>query len=178
MINKISDKDKKDWEDFLKNKEKIPDRNFAEKKKIISKKNIKISDKDKQDWEDFLKNKEKIPNKDFGGKKNIRHEKIKKIDLHGYTIEEANKEVEKFIQKCFDESVTKIIVITGKGLRSKNIENPYLSRDMSILKYSVPEFIEHNTSLMKVIIETTDARIEDGGSGAFYIYLKNKNKFK
>ena len=134
----------------------------------------KISDKDKQDWDNFLKNKDKIPNKDFVNKKNIRHERIKKIDLHGYTIEEANKAVEQFIQKCFDESVTKIVVITGKGLRSKNIENPYLSKELSILKYSVPEFIESNTSLLKKIIEIVDAKIEDGGSGAFYIYLKNK----
>jgi DNA-nicking Smr family endonuclease len=86
--------------------------------------------------------------------------------------------VEQFIQRSFDENVTKIIVITGKGLRSKNVENPYLSRDLSILKYSVPEFIENNKNLTRVIIETTDAKIEDGGSGAFYIYLKNKNKFK
>ena len=69
-------------------------------------------------------------------------------------------------------------MITGKGLRSKNIENPYLSRNLSILKYSVPEFIEKNKSLTRLIIETTDAKIEDGGSGAFYIYLKNKNKSK
>ena len=138
----------------------------------------KLSDKDKQEWENFLKNKETIPNKDAVSKKNIRHEKIKKIDLHGYTIEEANRAVEIFIQKCFQEYVTKIIVITGKGLRSKNVENPYLSKDLSILKYSVPEFIENNKSLIQFIIETTDAKIEDGGSGAFYIYLKNKNKFK
>ena len=138
----------------------------------------KISDKDKKDWENFLKSKERIPNKDFVNKKNIRHERIKKIDLHGYTIEEANKAIEKFIQKSFDENVTKIIVITGKGLRSKNVENPYLSKDLSILKYSVPEFIENNKGLTRLIIETTDAKIEDGGSGAFYIYLKNKNKFK
>ena len=123
-------------------------------------------------------NKKKIPNKDSVHKKNIRYEKIKKIDLHGYTIEEANKAIEQFIQKCFDESVTKIIVITGKGLRSKNIENPYLSKDLSILKYSVPESIENNKNLTQFIIETTDAKMEDGGSGAFYIYLKNKNKFK
>ena len=137
-----------------------------------------ISDKDKQDWENFLKNKEKIHNKDFVNKRNIRQEKIKKLDLHGYTIEEANKAVEQFIQKCFDESVTKIIVITGKGLRSKNIENPYLSKDLSILKYSVPEFIDSNKTLMKMIIEMTDAKIEDGGSGAFYVYLKNKFKIR
>ena len=138
----------------------------------------KITDKDKEDWDNFLKNKEKIPNKDFINKRNVRNEKIKKIDLHGYTIEEANKAVDVFIKKCFDENVTKIIVITGKGLRSKNSENPYLSKDLSILKYSVPEFIDSNKSLTKIIIETTDAKIEDGAGGAFYIYLKNKFKIK
>ena len=148
-------------------------------KNVFVKKNyINSPDKDKQDWKNFINNKEKIFNKDFVHKKNIRYEKIKRIDLHGYTIEEANKVVEQFIQKCFDEDVTKIIVITGKGLRSKNVKNPYLSKDLSILKYSVPEFIEKNKSLTQFIIEITDAKIEDGGSGAFYIYLKNKNKFK
>ena len=172
MIKKITDKDKEDWENFLNNKKKNLNNNS------IKKKDIKNLDKDKQDWENFLNTIEKIPNKDFIHKKNVRYEKIKKIDLHGYTIEEANKAIEQFIQKCFDEDVTKIIVITGKGLRSKNVENPYLSKDLSILKYSVPEFIEKNKSLTRLIIETTDAKIEDGGSGAFYIYLKNKNKFK
>ena len=138
----------------------------------------KISDKDKKDWENFISNKEKIPNKDFVTQKKIRQEKIKKIDLHGHTLEEANKSIEIFIQKSFNDGVTKIIVITGKGLRSKNVSNPYLSKDLSILKYSVPEFIENNHSLMKKIIEITDAKIKDGGSGAFYIYLKNKFKFK
>ena len=154
------------------------DQNLFFKFILVFKIDIKNPDNDKQDWENFLNNKEKILNKDFVYKKNIRYEKIKKIDLHGYTIEEANKAVEQFIQECFDEDVTKIIVITGKGLRSKNVENPYLSKDLSILKYSVPEFIEKNKSLTRLIIATTDAKIEDGGSGAFYIYLKNKNKFK
>ena len=138
----------------------------------------KISDKDKKDWENFLKDDKRVPNKDLISSKKKRHEKIKKIDLHGYSLQEANKSVESFIQKCFDNSVTKIIVITGKGLRSKNKENPYLSKDLSILKYSVPEFIENNSLLNKMIIEITDAKIEDGGSGAFYIYLKNKFKSK
>jgi len=172
LIKKITDKDKEDWENFLNNKKKNLNKN------PVKQKDINNTDKNKQDWETFLNTKVKIPNKDFVYKKNIRYEKIKKIDLHGYTIEEANKAVEQFIQECFDEDVTKIIVITGKGLRSKNVENPYLSRDLSILKYSVPEFIENNKSLTQFIIETTDAKIEDGGSGAFYIYLKNKNKFK
>ena len=173
MIKKISDKNKEDWENFLRNNKEV-----VKKKNLSNEKTIETLDKDKEDWENFLKNKEKIPNKDLVNKKNIRHEKIKKIDLHGYTIEEANKAVEEFIQKCFDNNVTKIIVITGKGLRSKNIENPYLSKDLSILKYSVPEFIESNSSLTRMIIEITDAKIEDGGSGAFYIYLKNKFKIK
>ena len=172
MIKKITDKDKEDWENFLNNKKKILNKN------PVKKKDIKNLDKDKQDWKNFLNNKERIPNKDSIHKKNIRYEKIKKIDLHGYTIEEANKAIEQFIQKCFEESVTKITVITGKGLRSKNVENPYFSKDLSILKYSIPEFIEKNKSLTRLIIETTDDKIEDGGSGAFYIYLKNKNKFK
>ena len=172
MIKKITDKDKEDWENFLNNKKKNLNKNS------IKKRDIRNLDKDKQDWENFLNNKEKIPNKDFIHKKNIRYEKIKKIDLHGHTIEEANKAVEQFIQECFYEDVTKIIVITSKGLRSKNIENPYLSKDLSILKYSVPEFIENNKSLTQFIIETTDAKIEDGGSGAFYIHLKNKFKIK
>ena len=172
MIKKLTDKDKEDWENFLNNKKRNSNNNF------IKKKDINNPDKDKQDWENYLNNKEKIPNKDFVHKKNTRYEKIKKIDLHGYTIEEANKATEQFIQKCFDEDVTKIIVITGKGLRSKNVENPYLSKDLSIPKYSVPEFIENNKSLEQFIIETKDAKINDGGGGAFYIYLKNKNKFK
>ena len=138
----------------------------------------KISEKDKKDWENFISKKEKILNKDFVLQKKIRQEKIKKIDLHGYTLEDANTVVENFIQKCFDDNVTKIIVITGKGIRSKNVANPYLSKDLSILKYSVPEFIESNNFLMKMIIEITDAKIEDGGGGAFYIYLKNKYKIK
>jgi DNA-nicking Smr family endonuclease len=138
----------------------------------------KISDKDKKDWENFLKDDKRVPNKDLISSKKKRHEKIKKIDLHGYSLQEANKSVESFIQKCFDNSVTKIIVITGKGLRSKNKENPYFSKDLSILKYSVPEFIENNILLSKMIIEITDAKIEDGGGGAFYIYLKNKFKLK
>jgi DNA-nicking Smr family endonuclease len=172
LNKKIIEKDREDWENFLNNKKKKLNKNS------VKKKDIKNPDKNKQDWENFLNNKEKIPNKDFVHKKNIRYEKIKKIDLHGYTIEEANKDIEQFIQKCFNEDVTKIIVITGKGLRSKNVENPYISKDLSILKYSVPEFIENNKNLTQFIIEIIDAKIEDGGSGAFYIYLKNKNKFK
>ena len=140
--------------------------------------NKKISNKDKKDWEDFVNNKERVLNKDISQKKPNREESIRKIDLHGYTLQNANDAIGKTIKKCFEDNVTKIIVITGKGLRSKNIGNPYVSKDLSILKYSVPEYIESNKNLLKMIIEITDAKIEDGGSGAFYIFLKNKHKYR
>ena len=133
-----------------------------------------ISEKDKKDWERFISNDEKLPNKDFiSSKKNFF--KIKSIDLHGYNLEEANKTIEKFIYQSFGEKINKLIVVTGKGLHSQNEKDPYISKDLSILKYSVPEFIENKKSLMNMINEIKDASIEDGGSGAFYIFLK-KNK--
>jgi len=133
----------------------------------------KISDKDKKDWEDFLSKSEKLPNKDFKLEQK-RISKIKHIDLHGLTLEQANKTIEKFIEDCYQNSVSKIIVVTGKGLHSDVEKDPYVSKDLSILKYSVPEYIENNLELMKKIIEIKDAEIEDGGSGAFYILLKKK----
>ena len=138
--------------------------------------NKKLSDKDKKDWQNFLSNKEKIPDKDLSFKKNIRKYLTKRIDLHGFSLENANQIIDDFINKCFQENVNRIIVITGKGQRSNNKSNPYISKDLSILKYSVPEFIESNKNLMKMIKEITDAKTEDGGSGAFYIYLKKKIK--
>ena len=135
--------------------------------------NDKISDKDKKAWKNFLSSDEKLPNKDFKlDKKKIL--KIKNIDLHGFTLQEANQTIEKFINNSYENKVSKIIVVTGKGLHSDVEKDPYVSKDLSILKYSVPEFIKNNTELMKKIIEIKDAEIEDGGSGAFYIYLKNK----
>ena len=133
-----------------------------------------ISDKDKKDWESFISSDEKIPNKDFKLSKQ-KFFKIKSIDLHGHTLEEANKTIEKFIYQSFREKVNKLIVVTGKGLHSQNEKDPYVSKDLSILKYSVPEFIENNKSLMSIINEIKGASIEDGGSGAFYVFLK-KNK--
>ena len=134
----------------------------------------KLSDKDKKDWEDFISNNNKIPNKDFKKNKDKNNRGIvKKIDLHGFSLENANKTIEDFITKCFNNNVNKIIVITGKGLRSKNISNPYVSRDLSILKNSVPEFINSQLNLMKIIKKIKKADIENGGEGAFYIYLKN-----
>ena len=134
----------------------------------------KLSDKDKNDWQKFISNKEKLYNKDKSLKKTIQKNLTKTIDLHGFSLENANQTIDQFIRNCFNENIDRIIVITGKGLRSKNDVNPYVSKYLSILKYSVPEFIESNKNLMKKIKEITDAKIEDGGSGAFYIYLKNK----
>jgi DNA-nicking Smr family endonuclease len=135
--------------------------------------NDKISDKDKKAWEEFLSKNEKLPDKDFklNKKKNL---KIKDIDLHGYTLEDANRTIKNFIENAYENGVSKIIVVTGKGLHSEVEKDPYVSKDLSILKYSVPEFIEKNKELMKKIIEIKDANIEDGGSGAFYIILKKK----
>ena len=133
-----------------------------------------ISNKDKKDWEEFITSKEKLPNKDINFQQDNTI-KIKIIDLHGYTLENANKTIEVFIKESFSESVNKIIVVTGKGLHSQNEKDPYVSKDLSILKYSVPEFINKNNDLMKMIYEIKDAKIDDGGEGAFYIFLK-KNK--
>ena len=133
--------------------------------------NYKISDKDKKDWQDFISSKDKVSNKDLRIKKN-NYEKTRTIDLHGFTLEEANRKIQNFILKAFDDKVNKLIIVTGKGIHSNVEKNPYVSKDLSILKYSVPEFISNNNLLMSKIREITDAKIEDGGSGAFYIYLK------
>jgi len=136
--------------------------------------NSKISNKDKKAWKNFISSKDKISNKDLKiTKDKIKIKIIKKIDLHGFSLENANKVIEEFITQSFEDGVNKIIVITGKGLRSKNDENPYISKNLSILKYSVPEFIKSSVNLMKIIKNINEADIEDGGKGAFYIYLKN-----
>ena len=139
--------------------------------------NDNISDKDKKDWKTFISSKEKIFDKDF--KPQIKnHIKVRSIDLHGYTLEQANNAIEKFIMKAFEEGVSKLIVVTGKGIHSNVEKDPYVSKDLSILKYSVPEFINNNQNLMKVINDIQDATIEDGGTGAFYVLLKKKRSIK
>ena len=136
-----------------------------------------ISDKDKKDWEKFISGDERLPNKDNKYQKKISL-KIKSIDLHGYTLEEANRSIENFITKSYEDGINKLIVVTGKGLHSQNEKDPYVSKNLSILKYSVPEFISNNQSLMKIIHEMQDAKIEDGGEGAFYIFLKKNKSIK
>tara|TARA_X000000950_G_C13397948_1_gene450975 strand:- start:64 stop:477 length:414 start_codon:yes stop_codon:yes gene_type:complete len=132
-----------------------------------------ISDKDNKDWENFLSSDEKLPNKDLKfNKKNTS--KIKTFDLHGYSLDEANNKIEDLIKDSYKNGINKLIIITGKGLHSQNENNPYVSKDLGILKYSVPEYINSNKELMSLIIEIKEAKIEDGGNGAFYVYLKKK----
>ena len=134
----------------------------------------KISDKDKKDWETFLSSDEKLPDKDFKFSKQ-KTSKIKSFDLHGYSLDQANKKIENLIKISYEDGVKKLIIVTGKGLHSENEKDPYVSKDFGILKHSVPEYIFKNKELMKLINEIKEASLEDGGSGAFYIYLKNKS---
>ena len=136
-----------------------------------------ISEKDKKDWENFISKKERLPDKDNILSKKITF-KTRSIDLHGYTLEDANKSIESFIIKSYQDKINKLIVVTGKGIHSQNEKDPYVSKDLSILKYSVPEFISNNKNLMKIIYEMKDAKIEDGGGGAFYIFLKKNKSIK
>ena len=135
--------------------------------------NNNISDKDKKDWQEFISSKDRLINKDEKSEKKKFHE-TKSIDLHGYTLDEANNAIEDFIYTSYFNSVSKLIVVTGKGIHSQNEKDPYVSKELSILKYSVPEFITNNKNLMNIIYEIKDAKLEDGGGGAFYIYLKKK----
>ena len=138
--------------------------------------NKKLSDKNKKDWQSFISNKAKVLDKDLSVKEDKQIDLTKRIDLHGFSLEKANQIIDEFINECFKENINRIIVITGKGLRSNNTSNPYVSKDLSILKNSVPEFIKSNIDLMKKIKNIEEAKIEDGGSGAFNIFLKKSKE--
>ena len=134
----------------------------------------KLTKKDKKDWLKFVNRKDKLFDKEAKNN-NIINNLEKTIDLHGYGLESSNLMIEKYINKCFIEKVDKITVITGKGNRSKNKKDPYKSEKLSILKYSVPEFIKSNLNLMKIIKRINSSEVEDNSKGSFEIYLK---KFK
>ena len=135
--------------------------------------NKKISDKDKQDWQSFIDSNDKLFDKDYKLTKDKQF-KTRQLDLHGYSLDDANQKIKYFIISSYEEGVRKLRIVTGKGLHSDNEKNPYVSKDLSILKYSIPEYINNNPSLMKLINSFGEAKIEDGGSGAFYIFLKKK----
>ncbi len=135
--------------------------------------NSKISEKDKKTWEEFLLNDQKLPDKE-NFQSNIKSKKTRSLDLHGKTLDEANNIIENFIRKSHEDKVHKLIIITGKGLHSINEKDPYVSKDLGILKYSIPNFLKNNADLMALISNISEASIKDGGSGAFYIFLKKK----
>ena len=131
----------------------------------------KLSDKDKKDWQKFLDSSDKLLNKDVDQVKNqIISETT--IDLHGYTLEDANKKISEFIENCYVNNVKKINVITGKGMRSKNLDDPYQSKDLSILKHSVPEYIKNNPELMSKIINIDFDSVNSPSKGNFDIILR------
>ncbi len=137
--------------------------------------NSKISDKDKKVWEEFINSKDKILNKDIEVLNENFSNTEKTIDLHGYTLNDANIEIEKFILFCFEKKIKKIKIITGKGKRSKNINDPYQSKDLSILKYSVPNYIKNNPNLMSKILKIDFDSVESLSQGSFELILKKKN---
>ncbi len=135
--------------------------------------NNKISDKDKKDWDNFLKSDDSLPVKDIDTKIH-KQKKSYNFDLHGYPLAEANKKIKDLIYYAFENGINKLTIVTGKGLHSQNEKDPYVSKDFGILKNSVPEYIKTSKELMRMISSMKDADIEDGGSGAFYIFIKKK----
>ena len=134
--------------------------------------------KDKKDWTAFTKQMGNISAKESDIlKENIEINKVKKLDLHGFSLIEANKIVKKFIIKSFNSGYKKLLVVTGKGLRSKSHYNPYLSEKLSVLKYAIPEYIQNDEDLKHKVGKISKAELKDGGEGAIYIFLKNNKKF-
>jgi len=137
--------------------------------------NKKITDKDKKAWQEFVNSKEKLHDKDQQSSKKILFNSEKTIDLHGFNLNEANIEIEKFVLTCFEKGIYKINIITGKGSRSKNTKDPYQSKDLSILKHSVPNYIKENKDLMNKILKIDFDSVLNPNVGSFYIILKKKN---
>ena len=135
--------------------------------------NSKISDKDKKDWIDFLSKTETLPDKDLNFKKQ-KSKKTFSFDLHGYSLDDANKKIKSIVLDAYENGLSKLIIVTGKGLHSTNEKDPYVSKNLGILKYSVPEYLKNNKELMTMINYIDEAEVQDGGSGAFYIYMKKK----
>ncbi len=138
------------------------------------KKKYSVPSKDKKDWMDFVKDIGDITPKESDLlHNNLIRNKIPKLDLHGFSLSESNHAVEKFINKSFDGGLKKILIVTGKGSRSKSYNDPYISNKLGILKFSVPEFIKNNENLKNIVVSITKAQVKDGGEGAIYVFLKN-----
>ena len=146
--------------------------------KQIVKKKYPVTSKDKKDWITFTKRLGNIYDKDTDFiKQNSTVNKVRRLDLHGLSLNQANKTVKKFIIESFEQGYKKLLIITGKGLRSKIHDNPYLSEQMNVLKYSIPEFIKNDEELFEKIGRMSKADLKDGGEGAFYIFFKKVKKF-
>ena len=146
-------------------------------KQIVKKKYV-ASTKDKKDWTDFTKHIGNISPKEYDLlQTNIEINKVPKLDLHGFSLSQSNKMVKKFIINSFNRGYKKLLIITGKGLRSKSYNNTYVSEKLSVLRYSVPEFINQDENLSNKVKEISIANVKDGGEGAIYIFLKNNKKF-
>ena len=142
------------------------------------KKKYFTSSKDKKDWADFTKQMSNISVKESDFlEENQKKIKVRKLDLHGYSLDDANKIIKKFIIESFNKRYNKLLIVTGKGLRSKSYDNPYASKNLSVLKNSVPEYIKNDENLNSIINKITQADQKDGGEGAINIFLKDKKKF-
>ena len=143
------------------------------------KKRYVATSKDKKDWMDFAKKIDNISIKEADlFQENIQINRVPKLDLHGSSLNEANRKVKEFINESFYQGYRKLLIITGKGLRSKVDENPYISEKFSVLKYSVPEFIKNEENLNKKVMKISTADKKHGGNGAIYIFLKNNKKIR
>ena len=134
--------------------------------------------KDKKDWIAFTKQIGDISAKEVDlVQHNVKENKVPKLDLHGFSLAEANKIVKKFIIESFNYGYKKLKIVTGKGTRSRSYDNPYVSEKLSVLKHSVPEFINSDENLNNKIVKIKNANLRDGGEGAIYIFLKSNKKF-
>ena len=142
------------------------------------KKKYSASPKDKKDWINFTEQLKDISAKDADFlPANQKINKVRKLDLHGYSLDDANKEVKKFIIESFNQNYKNLLIVTGKGSRSKSYDNPYISENLSVLKNSVPEYIKNNENLNSIVKKIIRADRKDGGEGAINIFLKNNKKF-
>ena len=138
------------------------------------KKKENISEADKEAWSKYIKNPNDLFDKDLKKNKTINRSKRYRTDFHGLTLSGANDKIRKIITDCFENGYSEILLITGKGLHSNSDEDVYVSKKLSKLKFSIPEFINSQNELLEKIISVNPAELKDGGEGAFVIKLKKK----
>jgi len=137
---------------------------------VIKKKDL--SQEDKKTWEEYIKDPTDVHDKDINFRKHNRKDRFT-FDLHGFSLNEANKKVREILVSCVENKYKEILLITGKGIHSTNDKDAYVSKDFGKLKFSVPEFIKSDSDCRNLIISVNEAEIVDGGKGAILIKLKN-----